>query len=253
MERNDYIYLIVFKLINVNRISNIMTRKIVFGLMWLALVIYSVTFTVERVNSSGDAFQQDLDLIINMSIIEWDGINPIVIAIFFIMGIFPLVYGALILFDSKEQPVSPYPFFVTSFGLGAFTLLPYLALRQRDTSCDREKNLLLKILDSRLTAIVCSFSIFAFVIWGAVNGDWSDFVNQWHNSQFVHIMTIDFAILSVILPAAMLQDDMKRRGVEQQGIFWLIALIPIIGSSIYWCVRPQLNEVTSNLSAEAET
>ena len=229
-----------------------MARKVFFGLMWLALVIYSVIFTVDKAKSaSANTFQQDLDLIVNMSILEWDGINPIVIAIFFIMGIFPLVYGAFILFDSKEQKVSPYPFFATSFGVGAFTLLPYFALRQPNASWDREKNLLLKILDSRLMAIVCLFSILAFVSWGAINGDWSDFVSQWHSSQFVHIMTIDFCILSLVLPAAMLQDDMERRGVEKQKLFWLISLIPIFGSSIYWCLRPQLTGSISNFSAEA--
>ncbi len=103
-------------------------RQITFGLMWLALVAYSTIFTIDRLNSSSaDAFQQDLDLIINMSIVEWDGINPIIIAIFFIMGILPVVYGAFILFDSDRQPVSPYRFFVASFGLGAFALLPYLS------------------------------------------------------------------------------------------------------------------------------
>ena len=90
-------------------------RKVFFSLSWLALVIYSVMFTVDKVKSlPPDAFKQDLDLIINMSILQWDGVNPIVISIFFIMGIFPLLYGAFILFDGKEQKVSPVPFFVAS-------------------------------------------------------------------------------------------------------------------------------------------
>ena len=216
-------------------------RKITFGLIWLSLVIYSVVFTVSKAKSStGKAFQQDLDLIINMSVIEWDGINPIIIAIFFIMGIFPLVYGAFILFDSQTQKVSPYPFFVTSFGLGAFALLPYFALRQPDTTWKKEKNLLLKVLDSRLMAIFSSISVIVFLVWGAINGDWSDFVTQWHSSQFVHIMTIDFCMLSILLPAAILQDDMERRGIKDRKFFWLAVLIPLFGSLVYWCIRPQL-------------
>lgn len=216
-------------------------RKITFGLMWLALVAYSVTFTIARVHSSSpDAFQQDLDLIINMSIVEWDGINPIIIAIFFIMGIFPLVYGAFVLFDGDRQPVSPYPFFVASFGLGAFALLPYFTLRNPDATWQKNKNLLLKVLDSRLMAIACSVSILAFIIWGAFNGDWTDFISQWHTSQFVHVMTIDFCLLSCLLPLTILKDDMRRRGIEDDKLFWLAALIPLFGSLIYWCVRPQL-------------
>ena len=217
-------------------------RKITFGLIWLSLVIYSVIFTVAQAKSaSGGDFQQDLDLIVNMSILKWDGINPIVIAIFFIMGIFPLVYGAFILFDSQEQQVSPYPFFITSFGLGAFALLPYFALRERDTVWQKEKSLLLKVLDSRLMAITSSISILTFIIWGAINGNWSDFVAQWHNSQFLHIMTIDFCMLSLLLPAAVVKDDMERRGIKDSPLFWIAVLIPLFGSLVYWCLRPQLD------------
>ena len=219
-------------------------RKITFGSIWLVLVVHSVLFTINQAQSAAsNAFQQDLDLIINMSIVEWDGINPIIIAIFFIMGIFPLVYGAFILFDSKEQPVSPYPFFLASFGLGAFALLPYFYLRQPDTSWQKEKSLLLKILDSRLMAIISSISVLVFIIWGTVQGDWADFIHQWHTSQFVHVMSIDFCLLCCLLPFAILPDDLKRRGINHSKLFWL-ALLPLFGSLIYWCVRPPLADNT---------
>jgi len=230
-----------------------MIRKIVFSSMWLLLVGYGVAFGIYGINASAkEAFQQDLDLIINMSILEWDGINPILIAVFFIMGIFPLLYGAFILFDSKKQPVSPVPFFATSFGLGAFALLPYFVLRQRDTNWDNRKSLLLKALDSRLVAIISSTSILAFIIWGVVNGNWSNFVEQWHTSQFVHVMTIDFCTLSILLPFTILEDDMERRGVEHQKLFWIIALIPLFGSLIYWCVRPQLPQDANSVEQGQE-
>ena len=217
-------------------------RKITFGLMWLALIAHSVIFTVEKASSSSpEVFRQDLDLIINMSTLEWDGINPIVIAIFFIMAILPWVYGAFILFDSKEQSFSPYPFFITSFGLGAYALLPYFALRQSDTTWQKKKSLLLKVLDSRLMAMVSTLSVLAFIIWGAINGDWSSFVAQWQDSQFIHVMSIDFCVLSLVLPIAILKDDMKRREIGDSRLFWLATLIPLLGILIYWCVRPQLS------------
>ncbi|MGD1922127.1 MAG: DUF2834 domain-containing protein, partial [Pleurocapsa sp.] len=68
----------------------------------------------------------------------------------------------------------------------------------------------------------------------------SDFVTQWHNSQFVHVMSIDFCILSFLLPAAILKDDMERRGIKDIKLFWAIALTPLFGSLVYWCIRPQL-------------
>ncbi len=89
-------------------------------------------------------------------------------------------------------------------------------------------------------AIASSISILAFIIWGAVNGDWTDFIDRWHTSQFVRVMSIDFCVLSCLLPLAILKDDMRRRGIEDDKFFWLAVLFPLFGSLIYWCVRPQL-------------
>lgn len=224
-------------------------RKTFFGLIWLILIIYGMGFAIYNPQSlSGNTFQSDLDLIIKMSVLDWDGVNPLLIAMFYIMGIFPLVYGAFILFDSSEQGISPYPFFVGSFGLGAFALLPYFALRQPDTYKAKQEGILQSILDSRLTAIACSLSIISLLLWGAVRGNWTDFIAQWHSSQFVHIMSLDFGVLTLLLPIAVLKDDLVRRGVKETKYFWLISSFSLLGVLGYWCLRPQLVRGVKNVS-----
>ena len=209
-----------------------MTRKILLGSIWLTLIIYAIASAFFKTQ------QGDLNLIIDLSLGNWSGINPIIIGMFYIMGIFPLVYAAFILFDSGQN-ISPYPFFAVSFGVGAFALLPYLALRQPDTTWEGKKNWLLDLLDSRLMAIISSIAIIVLVLWGLTQGNWSDFVARWQTSQFIHVMTIDFCLLCLLFPA-ILRDDMKRRGVEADKWFWLAVSVPLLGSLIYWCLRPQL-------------
>ena len=221
-----------------------MTRKLWLGAIWLTLVIYAIA------SSQFKTQQGDLDLIIALSTGEWSGINPIIIGIFTIMGIFPLVYGAFILFDS-EQSISPYPFFFVSFGVGAFALLPYLALRSSDTVGNGEKNWLLKILDSRWTAVISSMTIAVLIVVGLVKGDWSDYVTQWQTSQFIHIMSIDFCLLCLLFPF-ILQDDMQRRGVNSDRWFLPAAFVPLFGSLVYWCLRPQLPETAISTESTAE-
>ncbi|PSB11411.1 hypothetical protein C7B62_05770 [Pleurocapsa sp. CCALA 161] len=136
-----------------------MARKLFLGLLWLAFTIYAIASSFTKTQ------QGDFELILKLSTGEFAGINPIIIAIFYIMGIFPVVYAAFILFDSNQK-ISPYPFSAVSFGLGAFALLPYLALRQTDITVNKSKNWLLKILDSRLTAIAASVAVIALMIWG---------------------------------------------------------------------------------------
>ncbi len=212
-----------------------MARKIIFGSIWLAFVIYAFFF------SPPAAPEETFNLIVNLSIGKWSGINPIVISIFYIMGIFPWVYGAFILFDSPGQKISAYPFFIGSIGFGAFTLLPYFALRQPNSSWNGEKSRLLKVLDSRLMAIISAIAIAVLLVWGLTNGSWSDFVSQWQSDRFVNVMSLDFCLLCLLFPA-ILKDDLKRRGVEQNGYYWLAVLLPLLGTLVYWCVRPQLSD-----------
>lgn len=211
-----------------------MLRKFLFGSIWLALVTYTIV-----VSTSKSSFSEDFELIINLSLGRLEGINPIITAIFYLMGIFPVIYAAFLLFDAKEAKISPYPFAIASIGVGAFALLPYLALRQPHTTENIEKNWLLKILDSRLLAIISSLTIIILVTWGITQGNWSDFAVQWQTSQFVQIMSLDFCILSCILPTVV-PADLERRRIKSKKFFWLATLIPVLGTLIYWCFRPQL-------------
>ena len=212
-----------------------MVRKLFFGSIWLAFTVYAIASSFHFAATT----QEDFDLIVRMSTGQLSGINPLIVAIFYIMGIFPWVYAAFILFDGTEQKVSPYPFFFVSMGLGAFALLPYMALRQPDSKDFGQKNLLQKIVDSRLTAIVSAITITVLLAWGITQGNWSDFVAQWQTTQFVHVMSLDFCLLCLLFPAV-LRDDMKQRGVTR--ILRSIAFIPVVGALIYWCLRPQLPE-----------
>ena len=216
-----------------------MLRKVFFGLLWLALVAYSLI----SANALSGTFAEDLDLIIRLCLGEWSGINPLIITIFYLMGIFPIVYAALILFDRNQQ-ISPTTFVICSFGVGAFALLPYLVLRQRDRSWNGHKTWLQKILDSRLTAIITSVAVIVLITWGITQGDWSDFAAQWQTSQFIHVMSLDFLILCCLF-IAILEDDQIRRGIDN-SLLKTVALLPLFGVLIYWCLRPQLPD-TANL------
>ncbi|MEO0927864.1 MAG: DUF2834 domain-containing protein [Cyanobacteria bacterium J06643_13] len=209
-------------------------RKILLGLFWLILLLYAIA-TPQQFSTTQ---QSDFDLIIKMSTLQLSGVNPLLTAIFYTMGIFPIIYAALILFDDPEKQVSPYPFLVISLGLGAFALLPYFALRQSDTAWHGQKNTLQAVFDSRILAIACSAAVVGLLVWGSTTGNWSDFWMQWQSSKFIHIMSIDFSILSFLL-MTILNDDMQRRGVDS-GILKALSYLPLVGVLIYWCFRPQL-------------
>ncbi|HIK27492.1 MAG: DUF2834 domain-containing protein [Oscillatoriaceae bacterium SKW80] len=211
-----------------------MLRKIGFGLLWLGFLAYAFLL-------APPVQPETWTLIKNLSIGNWQGINPALAALFSIMGIWPMIYSCLLYIDGRGQKIPAWPFAVASFAVGAFALLPYLALREPNPKFSGTKNIFLKQLDSRFTGIILTLITAALVAYGLVFGDWNDFIQQWLSNRFIHVMSLDFCMLSVIFPA-LLGDDMARRGIKNAAVFWIVTLIPLFGPLAYLCTRQPLPE-----------
>ncbi|MEH2452873.1 DUF2834 domain-containing protein [Nostoc sp.] len=211
-----------------------MVRKIAFGVLWLGFVVYA--FFLAPPEQPGT-----FELIKNLSSGQWQGINPLVIALFNLMGIWPLIYSAVVFIDGRGQKIPAWPFAIPSFAVGILALLPYLALREPNSKFVGKKNALLKLLDSRVTGVVLTVATVILIAYGLRGGDWGSFVQQWQTNRFINVMSLDFCLLCLLFPA-LLGDDMARRSWNPQ-FFWLIALIPLFGPLIYLSVRPPLQEV----------
>ena len=206
-----------------------MQRKIIFGLIWVSFISYAFFIAPA-------ASPDTLDLIIDLSAGNWSGINPLVVSLFDLMGILPAIYACLLLFDGRGQKIPAWIFVIGSFGLGAFALLPYLALRESNTVWDGDKNRLLKILESPIIGIALMLGAIALIGSGIIYGDWADFVFQWQTNQFIHVMSLDFCLLSLLFPT-LIKDDSIRRGIKNPEIFWIISFIPLFGALIYLSLR----------------
>lgn len=208
-----------------------MPRKIIFGGIWLGFLLYATFFAPPD--------QPDtLELIKNLSTGNLTGINPLIISLFNLMGIWPIIYTCVLLADGRGQKIRAGIFVALSYAVGAFAILPYLALRQPNREFIGEKNLLIKIFDSRLLGIFLTLASGFLVFWGIKNGDWSNFLQQWQTSKFIHVMSLDFCMLSLLFPT-LVGDDMARRGMNNQ-LFLLITCIPLFGPLIYLCGRSPL-------------
>lgn len=221
-----------------------MLSKIGFGLLWLGFVAYAFIFAPPD--------QPDtIALITNLSTGNWENINPLIISLFNLMGIWPMVYTCMILIDGRGQKIPAWPFALGSWALGAFALLPYFALRQPNPRFSGQKNILINILDARLTGVVLTLGAIVLCASGLINGNWPDFIQQWQTSQFIHVMSLDFCVLSLIFPA-LLGDDLARRGINNPVIFWLVALIPLFGPVVYLACRPPLQIANAEAISEPE-
>ncbi len=221
-----------------------MNRKIGFTLLWLGFVTYAFLFAPPD--------QPDtVELIKNLSTGKWDGINPLIVSLFNIMGVWSLIYSALTFIDGRQQKVPAWLFSIASFGVGAFALLPYLAWREPNQKFIGSKNLFLKVLDSRLLGIALTIGSLILLSYGFFNGNWEDFIQQWQTSRFIHVMSLDFCLLCLLFPA-LLGDDMARRGLKNPLLFWVVSLLPLIGPLLYLCLRPSLIGSGENIASGNE-
>ncbi len=215
--------------------QEIMARRIALGLLWLGFVSYAFLLAPpDRPDT--------LELIKNLSMGQVAGVNPLIVSLFNLMGIWPMVYSCVMFADGRGQKVRAYPFALAAFGVGAFALLPYLVLRQPNLAFTGQKTWLLKILDSRWLGVLLWLGTVALLGYGLTQGNWSDFVRQWQTSRFIHVMSLDFCVLCLVF-SALLKDDMARRGLTQAWIFWVVALVPLLGAVTYLALRPPLTVV----------
>ncbi|MEG4215388.1 DUF2834 domain-containing protein [Microcoleus sp. Pol14C6] len=215
-----------------------MFRKIGFWLIWIAFLTYAFVF------APPDSPEKTIILITNLSTGKIADINPLIVALFYIMGVWPLIYSCVLFADGRGQKIPAWLFATLSFGVGAFALLPYLALREPNPEFSAPKNIFLKILDSRFTGIFLTLAAVGLVAFGLTKGDWSDFIGQWQTSRFIHVMSLDFCLLCLLFPA-LLADDMARRGMQNYTAFWAVTLVPLFGPLAYLCTRKPLPETNT--------
>jgi phosphoglycerol transferase MdoB-like AlkP superfamily enzyme len=202
---------------------------IIFWLLWIALASYS--FLLAPADGTNT-----LQLIINLLTGQLAGINPLVVTLFYLMGIWPCLFAAVMLFEDSPK-VKPNWFCGASFVIGSFALLPYLALRQPEPVSLPPSPPLRQVLDSRGLAIILAAGTAFSLVYGLTQGNWAAFVQQWRSERFLHVMGIDFVLLWPLF-GVFAQDDARRRGAP--GSLLGVCGIPLLGALAYLLLRPQL-------------
>ncbi len=207
-------------------------RRWGFLALWLGFIAYAFLLAPPDQPDTVMVIQQ-------LSSGDWDGINPLIVALFNLMGLWPMIYSCLLYADGRDQKWPAWAFASGTFALGGFVLLPYLALRQPNPDFSGKANWWVKIWDSRWIGLAIALGVLTLLGYGILNGDWADFGAQWQSSRFIHVMSLDFCLLCLVFPA-LLGDDMARRGWSDRPLFWFYGWIPLLGAIAYLVTRPRL-------------
>lgn len=216
-----------------------MDRKITLWSLWGGFITYILLLAPPL------HLQETLTLLKNILTAQWADINPIILSLFALVGIWLQIYSCLLFIDGRMQKLSFWPFALASVASGVIGLMPYLALREANQQFSGQKDAFLKLLDSRSTGIVLTLFTLGLLAFGLLAGDWVDFIEQFQGDRFINGMSLAFCLFCLLFPTV-LGDDMARRGyLSNSQLFWAIALVPLLGPLAYLCWRPPLRETSA--------
>lgn len=212
-----------------------MARSLTLWFIWLGFIIYLLFFAPPL---QPDTFQPLNSLFAG----QLPDINPVILSLFSLVGIWLLIYSCLIFADGRMQSLPAWIFMLCALATGVFALIPYLAMRQPNQSFSGDKDAWISMLDSRTTGVVLSISTIILLIYGILWGDWAGFAEEFMTNKFIHGMSIAFCLFCVLFHyPTLLKDDMSRRGLTSNSqLFQILAWVPLFGPLAYLCLRPPL-------------
>ena len=220
-----------------NKISQ---KTLIYGTTWLALTTYAFGFSP---GGSIEATNLDNEIIKTMITTPFDGtVNPLFVALFNSLGIIPTIYASLLIPSASNQKNIPaLPFIVSSFALGFFGLGPYLALRTTTNEEYVSNNIpgWQKTFESKTISIgmllFASYLIYYSLTSLPLTENIQGFNELFSTQRLVHISSLDFTILSLVMIDP-LSEDMRRRGMDDSNAF-KFCLLPVLGPITYLLTR----------------
>lgn len=190
-----------------------MTSKLYVAAVFVALIAVAATAPASDPGSQLEA------------LFTFRGPDPWSIAIFNLMGVWPVLFGAVLLLDGPGQRVPAWPFVLLSFALGAFVLAPYILLRATDREL-RPPGRMRAVMSHPWVPVLTGLTSAALVGYAATTGSWATYFGQLQGNGFVRTYSADFAACTLLFPAVA-WDDRKRFGGHTR---WWPTLIPLAGA-----------------------
>lgn len=217
-------------------------------LLWAALAGYAFFISPNQTPLRDQYFIEKFVGITSDSV----PINQVFTQLFYIMGVWPLIYTALLIPAGKSKNGVPaWPFVFLSYGFGAFALLPFMALWQQPSptpslpptqeDLQGTGNLLTKGMESPVIAwLLLAGALYCIFNAATAGGDsWAEYLRLLQESRLVHVTTVDFLTLTSLAAFWMDNDATCRKWSGKENLLPILSVIPVIGPAVYLVLRPK--------------
>ena len=199
-------------------------RRLSFLIVWLAFILYA--FVLAPNGNQGYLNQ----------LITMDDPDPLLLTVFSLLGVFPTAFAVLLL-NEDDSDIPAWPFVLGSFMLGAFALMPYFFVsRAESTRKLRTPRWISSSLDSILFKALLFAGTVALIVYGLTQGSAELYSQAFQQSQFVHVMTIDFLVLTGISIFVIYWRERKHGRFNQ--LYWL-GCVPVVGFLAYLLIKEE--------------
>jgi hypothetical protein len=124
---------------------------------------------------------------------RFGAVDPAIAAVFAALGVVPALASTLLLRDGARRRIPAWPFALGMFAVGAFALLPWLALRgsfgarpeQRDVGALR------RLVARPAVGWALLLALTALLAWGLLAGSATAYARAFATTSMVNVMTVD--------------------------------------------------------------
>ena len=124
-----------------------MLRKLILLVIWVGFVTYTVWLAPIDQPYTWFVGQKLLTL-------QWQELNAFIPALFWLMGIWSMIYGCLMFADGRTQKFRAWTYLLGSMFTGVISILPYLIWRRSNQEFSGNKDGWLKFFDNRSTGVI---------------------------------------------------------------------------------------------------
>jgi hypothetical protein len=166
---------------------------------------------------------------------RFGAVDPAIAAVFAALGVVPALASTLLLRDGARRRIPVWPFALGMFAVGAFALLPWLALRGSFGARPEERSVgaLRRLVARPAVGWALLLALTALLAWGLLAGSATAYARAFATTSMVNVMTVDLLVCAGLL-MVLVEEARARDGVVRESpLGRAVRFVPVLGTAAW--------------------